>query len=239
MNRLDSSPPLRFDRGIRLDSQAGPTPGPTKKHTMAEPALKLALLDTNGVKILGGSIASGLTGNPTLVPAPKVLPAQILAAVKDISDQEVILAAAEANVSSQGTILDNLVEVLKGLITKSVDDSTVEVDYDGTKMGMLNIPTKGAGTPVPVSGPPQNFSVTQGDHTTEADGHCDRVRGAIMYRAEHAASPAGPWVVGYEGKKSKFTIAGLPVMAPRWFRMAAFAGGEWSDWSDVASCGIL
>jgi hypothetical protein len=27
--------------------------------------------------------------------------------------------------------------------------------------------------PRPVAGPPQNFSVTQGDHGGEVDGHCD------------------------------------------------------------------
>lgn len=241
MARFDSVPPARFDSGIKLDSDSGPVPGTNQKHTMSEPALKLALLNTAEIKNLAGSLATGLTGNPALVAAPKVTPVQLTGAADAVSQQEVKLKAAEDNVPSQRSILTVKIDALKALITMSAKDSTLEVGGDPVKMEMLNIPVKSAGSPAPPApaGGPQNFSVTQGDHSGDADGHCNAMRGAKLYRTEHAAGATGPWTEGYEGSKSKFTISGLPPGAELWFRMAAFVGGAWTDWSDPARCRIV
>ena len=239
MARFDSVPSARFDQHVRMDSPDGPPPGTTPKRKMAEPALKLARSTVNDVKTLAGSMAVGLTDNPTLVPTPKVTPTQLTDAVEAVSQQEILLAAAEANVGTQRDILNQKLDTLKGLMTNSADDSTVVVGREAVKMGMLNIPVKSAATPAPVAGPPQNFAVTQGDHTTEADGQCDRVARASLYKGEHASSPSGPWIVGYEGKKSSFTMNGFTPGEEKWFRMAAFVGDQWTDWSDPAKCRIL
>ena len=224
-----------------LDAGSGPVPGTNKKHPMSEPALKLAQLNTAEIKNLAGSLATGLTDNPTLVPTPKVTPVQLTGAADAVSQQEVKLKAAEDGVIAQRSILAEKIDALKALITTSAKDSTLVVAGDAVKMEMLNIPVKSTGgpaTPAPAGGP-QNFSVTQGDHSGEVDGHCNAMKNAKLYRAEHAASANGPWTNGYEGSKSKFTVAGLTPGQQVWFRMAAFVGGQWTDWSDPAMCIVL
>ena len=221
-----------------MDSPDRP-PGPTKKPIMAEPALKLARINTNDKKTLAGTLATGLTENTAIVPDPKVEPAELIAGAKAVSDQEVILAAAEANVTTQRDILTQKIGALEVLMTRSVAHSTFVVEGDPMKMGMLKIPMKSGPTTAPTAGPPQHFFVTQGDHTTEVDGQCDKVPRASLYRVERAASPNGPWTTGYEGKRSSFTIAGLTPGEIGWFRMAAFVGEEWTDWSDPATCRVL
>ena len=239
MARFDSVPPARLDAGLRMDSQPVPVPGTSNKRTMSDPALKLALLTTNEIKSLGGALAAGLTANPALVPAPAVTPAQLIAAVKAVSDQEPVLAAAEANVPTQRNLLAQKLAALETLMTTSANDSTNVVHHDGVKMGMLNIPLKGTSVPAPHVGAPQNFSVTQGDHSTYVDGHCNRAQGAKMYKAQSAISPAGPWTEGYSGSKSSFTITGLAPGQEMWFRMAAYIGGVWTEWSDPAMCRVV
>lgn len=224
-----------------LDAGGEPVPGTNQKYPMSEPALKLALLSTAEIKNLAGSLANGLTDNAALVPTPKVTPVKLTGAANAVSQQEVKLKSAEDSVPANRSILAELIDVLKGLITTSAKDSTLVVGGEAMKMEMLNIPVKSTGgpaTPAPAGGP-QDFSVTQGDHSGEVDGHCHAMKGAKLYRAEHATSATGPWNTGYEGSKSKFTISGLPPGQQVWFRMAAFVAGQWTDWSDPATCIIL
>jgi hypothetical protein len=222
-----------------MDSQPVPVPGTTKKHLMSDPALKLRQSTTNEVKILAGSLAAGLTANPLLVPSPAVTPAQLIAAAQAVSDQEAIAATADANAKTQNDLVAEKLTALEALITTSVTDSTNVVQHNGTQVGMLNIPLKGASVPAPHSGPPVNFSVTQGDHSTFVDGHCNKAQGSKMYKAEWATTPAGPWTECYSGSKSSFTATGLAVGAELWFRMAAYIGGVWTEWSNPAKCRVL
>lgn len=186
-------------------------------------------------------MAAGLTANPALVPTPKVTPAQLTAAVTAVSSQEVAVQNAEENLSAQRKLLAEKDAALSVLMETSADDSAIAVNREGTKLTQLNIPIKTApGTaPAPVVGAPQNFTVTQGDHSGEADGHCDAMKGAKLYRAQHAPAATGPWTTGYEGSKSRFTIGGLPPGQEIWFQMAAFVGGMWTNWSDPAKCRIV
>ena len=242
MARFDSVPTVRFDSGIRLDSGSGPSPAPPTKSNMSDPALKLASLTNNEVKTLAGALAAGLTANPLLVPTPKVTPAQLTAAVTAVNTQEVTLATAEANVTTQRMALAAAMAALEALMTASVTDSTLVVNHDTTKMTQLNIPLRVApGTPAPaiVAGPPQNFSVTQGAQTGEAAGHCAVVANADLYRVQTATASGGPYTTAYEGKKSRFVIAGLTPGLAMWFQMAAFVNGHWTDWSDPATCRII
>src|SRR5437764_809610 len=108
MARFDSVPPARFDASVRMDSWSWPGSGATKKRTMNEPALKLAQKDTAEVKILAGSLAAGLTANPTLVAAPKVTPTQLTDAAQAVTDQEAIVAGIQANLLTQTDILEGL-----------------------------------------------------------------------------------------------------------------------------------
>ena len=240
MARFDSNPPVKFDTGVRLDSGPGPGPAQPKKK-MAEPALKLAQLARNDKKTLAGALAAGLTANPALVPTPKVTPAQLTTAAQAITDQELVVKTAETDLATQRKLLAQKDDALDVLMTTSVDDSAAAVSYDPISLSKLNIPVKAApgATPAAVVGAPQNFSVTQGDHSGEADGHCDAVKGAKLYRVQQAASPSGPWTTAYEGTKSKFTVAGLTPGQEVWFQMSAFVNGQWSDWSDPAKCRIV
>lgn len=240
MARFDSNPPVRFDAGVRLDSPSGPGSA-QPKNKMTKPALKLDSLTRNEKKTLAGSMAAGLTANAALVPTPQVTPAQLNTAVTNLTSQEVAVKNAEENLSTQRKVLVEKEDALDVLMITSADDSAVTVNYDATKLSQLNIPvrTTPGSTPAPPTGPPQNFSVTQGDHAGEADGHCDAVKGAKLYRTQQATSASGPWTTGYEGSKSKFTIAGLTSGQEVWFQMAAFVGGQWTDWSDPAKCRIL
>ena len=241
MASFDSAPAVKFDAGMKLDSGPGPGPAQPKKHPMADPALKLSSLTRNETKILAASLAAGLTANAALVPAPKVTPAQLTTAVTNVVSQEVVVKNAEENLSAQRKILVAKDEALDLLMTSSVEDSTNTVSRDGTKMTMLNIPIRAVPGPTApgASSPPQNFSMTNGDHTGEADGHCNAVKGAKLYRAQSAPASGGPYTTGYEGTKSRFTISGLPPGQLTWFQMAAFVAGEWTDWSDPASCRIV
>lgn len=237
MFRFDQNPPLRMDSGIRLDA----SPAQENKHPMADPALKLDSKTRNDKKILAGSMATGLTDNPTLVPSPKFTPAQLTAAAKAVTDQEVIVKEAEDNLSAQRRILKEKDDALDATLTASAGDSANAVEHDGTKLALLNVPIAAVpGTnPPPPATAPQNFHVSHGDHTSEADGQCNAAKGSKMYRAQWATNVAGPWTTGYEDTRSRFTMTGLPVGQELWFRMAAFIGGRWTDWSDVASLRIL
>ena len=241
MARFDSNPPVKFDTGVRLDSGPGPGPAQPRKTTMSKPALKLDSLLRNDKKTLAGALGAGLTAHPELVPTPKVTPAQLTAGAQAVTDQELEVKTAETNLATQRKLLAQKDDALDVLMTTSADDSAATVSYDPVSLSKLNIPVKAApgATPAAVVGAPQNLSVTQGDHSGEADGHCDAVKGAKLYRVQQAASPSGPWTTVYEGTKSKFTVAGLTPGQEVWFQMSAFVNGQWSDWSDPAKCRIV
>lgn len=210
---------------------------------MIQFALKLATLGVDELKTLALSMKQGLTSNANF-PAPKISPGQIQTMVDMVTTQETAVSVAESNVGTQRDLLKVRAETLGTTLTAAATDCQNVVsqmsDVDAkAKMQSANIPLKSEASAPPAGVPPQNFSVTHGDHEGYVDGQCHRVKGARMYKAEHATSASGPWTVGYEGTRSSFTMRDLPVGQECWFRMAAFVGGVWTEWSDPARCRVV
>jgi hypothetical protein len=79
----------------------------------------------------------------------------------------------------------------------------------------------GHAAPVGPMSAPANFHTTGGDNAGEVDLACDPQNGVQTHMAEYATSPAGPFTLGYTGKKSSCAITGLTSGTLYWFQMWA------------------
>lgn len=220
-----------------------PATGGGRKGTMIQLALKLAKLTANGLKNLAASVVTGLTGNAHF-PAPTTTPVLIQGGIDDLIASEAALSASEDVVTMNRQDVEDKTQALRDLLTAAGTeclDTVKTLSEADARMAILsaNLPIKSAGSPVDEVDRPQNFHITQGDHSQEVDGGCNKVLNSQMYRVRFGPAVDGPWETKYEGKKSSFTIAGLPT-GICFMQMAAFGtNGGWSDWSDVASIHVL
>jgi hypothetical protein len=233
---FDANPLVQMDTpGVFFDmgnSGAGGRKG------MIQIALKLSRKTMAAVKNLAASIKAGLTGNASF-PTPSPTTTEIQTAIDDVSAQEAVLQAAKDNVTTQENILDQKFETLCSVIRAVVANCQDKVKNDDeatarAKLLSANLPLKSDANPVEAVERPENFHVTQGDHSGSIDFGCNRVVNAKMYRVRCGASPDGPFTTKYEGTRSAGTIDGHPL-GPCWLQMSAFGtNGGWSEWSDPA-----
>ncbi|HEY6167749.1 MAG TPA: hypothetical protein VI454_06895 [Verrucomicrobiae bacterium] len=189
-------------------------------------------------RTLAVSVEMGLTGNANF-PAANPSGADVGAAVATydtaVANTAAGLAAQAIIETAEATALEGVREVLRG--AKKDCEKVSKGDRD--MLVSANLPIKGESAPVGELARPGNFTVSTGDHTGEADGHCNKVRGASSYKGEYATNAAGPWTPAYSGTKSKFTMTGLGLGIVHYFRMAALGASGWSEWSDLAECRIV
>jgi hypothetical protein len=227
-----------MDAGVFFDEvETPPTPG--AKKSMAKPALKLKEKNRPEKVTLARSMAKGFTDHPTVVPSPKVTATQLTTAAQEAEDAEQAITDAEEAINPLRTIAASKFAALETLMTTSADDSAVETGGDRAKMELLNIPLQSETPSAPDTSPLANFHVTHGDHEGSVDGGANRRKGASMYRVRCSTTATGPWTVVYEGTKSSWTIQGQPVGQLCYFQMAAFVGGAWTEWSDIAQLRIV
>jgi hypothetical protein len=238
MARFDSSPLVRLDAGRFFDEAPSEPPAPGGKKRMAKPALKNKERDEAGVSQICRTLATGLLKTPVVITTPKVTPTQLNDAADDLDEAVQALATYD---QGRGVLVQEVANKRKdaeGLATKSADDSAVQTSYDKTKLEFLLVPLQSEdGTPD--TSPLQNFHVSHGDHEGEVDGGCNRRKGAKLYRVRCGPAVTGPFETRYEGTKSNFTITGETVGHMCYFQMAAFVGGQWTEWSDVAQLRIV
>lgn len=224
------------------------TPGPVggsggRKGVMLQLALKLLKRELEDLKTFAATIITGLTGNNNF-PTPTTTPAMVQTGIDEVTDAENGLADAERVVVEKREVLKNKVEALREVITKVGVECLNKVKNDPedvarVKLLSVGLVLKADSTPTEVVAMPTNFAVTQGDHSGEVDGGCNRVPNAKMYRVRVSASITGPWEIKYEGTRSSFSIASLPL-GMTYFQMAAFGtNGGWSEWSDPAACHVI
>ncbi len=238
MARFDSIPPARLDAGVRFDEVEAPPTLEGKKH-MAKVALKLQSKDHPEKITLARSMATGLTENPALVPTPKVAPAALEAAALALEQADQAIADAEEAINPLRTDAAGKETALDLLLNKSADDSAVETAYDRMKLELLKVPLQSETPAAPDTTPLLNFHVTHGDHDGYVDGGANRRKGASLYRVRCGASATGPWTSVYEGTKSSFTIQGQASGQICYYQMAAFVGGVWTEWSDLAQLRVV
>lgn len=239
---FDASPLVFMDApGIFFD--VGPAAGGGRKGIMIQLALKLAGRSIGSMKNLAASIKTGLTGNASF-PAPTTTPVMLQTAIDNVTAVEAALTTAEEVVTMRredlGGKVQALQDVLNAVGVECLDKVKTLPEADARmKLMSANLILKSDGAPVAEVAAPQNFHLSQGDHSGEVDGGCNRVANAKMYRVRCGASMAGPFVTKYEGTKSSFTIAGL-ALGVCWFQMAAFGtNGGWSEWSDPATVNVV
>ena len=239
---FDANPPVHMDTGTVFFDSA-PASGGGRKGSMIQLALRLTERTLAGLKTFAMSVMTGLTGNASF-PTPNPTPANIETAVDNLSDAEDELAAAEAVVVSKREAVEGRAEDLRNVLRAVAANCQDKVKNDPeelarTKLMSANLPIKTGASPVDPVSRPANFHVSQGDHSGEVDGGCNRVANAKMYRVRYGAAPGGPFETKYEGGKSSFTISGLPV-GVGWLQMAAFGtNGGWSEWSDPATIHVV
>ena len=238
---FDATPLVHMDTaGVTFDAAAAAGGG---RKAMIQLALKLTVRTIESLKNLAASIKAGLTGNASF-PTPSPSTTDIQTACDAVSAQEGVLQAAEDSVTHEREVLAQAVESLRGVLRAVGADCLDEVKNDApdvalAKLLSANLPIKTEGSPADPVAVPQNFHVTQGDHTGSVDGGCNRVPDAKMYRTRVGTSPGGPFETKYEGTKSSWTITSLAV-GECWFQMAAFGtNGGWSEWSDPARCHVI
>ena len=117
--------------------------------------------------------------------------------------------------------------------------------YVGNKTGVTEDLVRKVGLrlrarPVPVGDlpAPEDFSVTRSDAEGTVDGQCHCVPGASSYKSQQSVNRDGPWLPGYEGTKSSFTLGGLTPGVMTYHRMAALGPNGLSPWSDIAQCRV-
>ncbi len=220
-----------------------PVVGGGRKGTMIQVALKLTKITIAALKTLAGSIKTGLTGNASF-PTPSPTPAQIDTAITAVSDQEVIVGAAAAALVAQEDILEQKVDALRNVLRAVVANcqDTVKNDPEEVareKLLSANLTLKADAEPAPEVERPENFHISQGDHSGEVDGGCDRVSHSKMYRVRCGATPESLPTTVYEGTKSSFTAKNVPI-GLCYMQMSAFGtNGGWSEWSDIASIRVV
>ena len=205
---------------------------------MAKPALKLAGKNHTEKIQLARDMAGALTANAALVPAPKVTPLQLTDGAKALEDADQLITNAESAVTPLRTSSGQKETLLDGLLNNSASDSALQTDGDAVKLQTLKVPLQSDTPSAADTSPLQNFSVSHGDHEGYVDGGANRRKGANMYRVRCGASATGPWTTVYEGTKSSFTIQNQPPGVLCYFQMAAFVGGVWTEWSDIAQLRI-
>ena len=240
---FDENPPVLMDTGLIFFDTGSAAAGGARKGTMIQLALKLTKATLAALKTLASSIKSGLTGNASF-PTPNPTPANIQTAIDEMEAQENALALAESKVEEEREMLAQkrlaLENILRAVAANCMD--TVKLDPEDVaraKLMSAMLPLRADNAPVDEIESPDNFFVTQGDHSGEADGGCDRVKNAKLYRVRFGTNVNGPFQTVYEGTKSSFTAKSLPI-GEGWFQMAAFGtNGGWSEWSDPARCHVI
>ncbi len=220
----------RFDDGItRYDS---PDPAPNIKIPMAKVALKLSRKKLDQKLDLGTTIVAGLTGNAnftTPVPALATITASITSLRALNVSRQTHIDAAEAitiQIAAGEAALDGLLNQIAGY-------GEVTVNFDAAKLAAAGFPLQSDAAPVGNLLPPENFTMTIGDHAGQVDGHCDRMRGATGYTVEYSTSATGPWTQGYHGSRSQFSITGLVSGTLYYFRMSATGANGDSEWTGI------
>jgi len=227
--------------GIFFDMAPGAGGG--RKGRMIQLAFKLATLTLELLKDLAASLKAGLTGNANF-PTPTTTPAMIQTGIDNLTTAQGELSAAEDVVTMKRVNVEEKRLALHSIINAAgVEclDKVKTLPEAEARMKLLsaNLPLKSAGAPVEAVERPENFHVSQGDHSGEVDGGCNKVANAKMYRVRCSATVNGPWETKYEGTKSSFTISNLPV-GVCFMQMAAFGtNGGWSEWSDLASIHVV
>jgi hypothetical protein len=239
---FDASPLVHMDTpGVFFDAAAAP--GGNQRKRMIQLALKLTERTIASLKTLAASIKTGLTGNASFTtPAPT--PTEIQTAIDAVTTQETVVQAAEDNVTTQREVLEQKVDGLRNVLRAVAANCQDKVKNDAedvarAKLLSANLPLKSEGAPVDEIARPENFHISQGDHSGEVDGGCNKVKNAKMYRVRCGAAPAGPFTTMYEGTKSSFTIKNHPL-GVCYMQMSAFGtNGGWSEWSDLASINVV
>ncbi len=210
---------------------------------MIQLAFKLTERTVASLKDMAASIKTALTGNASF-PTPSPTTTEIQNAIDAVTTQEGVLQAAEDEVTEQRGVLEQKVEALRNTL-RAVGANCldkVKTDPEATaKMKLLsaNLPLRADNAPAEEVGMPQNFHISQGDHSGEVDGGCNKVKNSKMYRVRCGATANGPWDTKYEGTKSSFTIKQLPV-GECFMQMSAFGtNGGWSEWSDLARIHVV
>ncbi len=241
--RFDDLPLVLMDTpGVFFDDGQATGAG-GKKGSMIQIAFKLRELTIEALKNMAASIKAGLTGNASF-PTPSPTTTEIQTAIDVVTTQEAVLKTAEDEVTEQRGVLQQKVEALENVV-RAVGancQDKVKTDPEATarmKLLSANLPLKAEGAPVEEVARPQNFHVSQGDHSGEVDGGCNKAKNAKMYRVRCGATANGPWETKYEGTRSSFTIKQLPV-GECFMQMAAFGtNGGWSEWSDIARIHVV
>jgi hypothetical protein len=210
---------------------------------MIQLAFKLATLTLELLKDLAASLKAGLTGNAGF-PSPTTTPAMMQTGIDNLTAAEGELSAAEGVVTMKRVNVEEKRFALHSLINavgvECLDKvKTLPEAEARMKLLSVNIPLKSPSAPVEAVERPENFHVSQGDHSGGVDGGCNKVANAKMYRVRCGATVNGPFETKYEGTKSSFTIANLPI-GVCFMQMAAFGtNGGWSEWSDLASIHVV
>lgn len=231
-----------MDSGI-VFFDAGGEAGGGRKGTMIQIALKLTKITITALKNLAGDIKTGLTGNASF-PSPSPSTTEIQTAITNVTNQEGALSVAQAAVVAQEDLLEQKVEALRNVLRAAAANCLDAVKTDSeevarTKLLSANFTLKTDAEPTPEVARPENFHISQGDHSGEVDGGCDRVEFAKMYRVRCGTTADSLPVTVYEGTKSSFTAKNVPI-GLCYMQMAAFGtNGGWSEWSDIASIRVV
>ncbi len=206
---------------------------------MTKPALKNRQRDEAGVSQICRTLATGLGKTPVVITTPEVTPAQLNGAADDLDAAVQNLATYDQGRAAFVTEVANKRKAAEVLATRSAENSATQTSYDKTKLDFLLVPLQSETDATPDTSPLTNFYVSHGDHDGEVDGGCNRRKGAKLYRVRCGAAATGPWETKYEGSKSTFTITGETPGQICYFQMAAFVGGQWTEWSDIAQLRIV
>ena len=199
---FDENPPVLLDTpGIFFDMAPAAGEG-GRKGSMIQLALKLTERTLDALKNLAASIQAGLTGNASF-PTPSPSTTDLQTACDTVATQQAALQAAEDEVTEQREMLDQKVEALRNVLRAVGANCLDKVKNDAedvakAKLLSANLVLKSEGAPVDEIERPENFHVSQGDHSGEIDGGCNKVKNAKMYRVRCGATASGPFTTVYE-----------------------------------------
>lgn len=160
------------------------------------------------IRALAQNIATGLTDNAAMYPAPPVAPVDltaILTSLATLSDEAVAArAAAEQITNNKRAALEELTAAMKADIRYCEDT----VAYDNAKLGLIGWGAIADGTALQPPGQPRTLeSPKQGEGWIFLDWKAPTDGGEVAsYKVERRERPAGDWTLVSVALDSEITL---------------------------------